>query len=177
MPTLVEQRYEFKGGYPVRETIKDLYDELDLLRALQMYRAFYPTVSGAAIFRGSANVGVAPNKVFGSMDTRPRHIGYTLNSDTPYGVVLLDLHIGPIVIELPPGPLVGAAMDIHQRWILDMGLPGPDAGKAASTCCCPPSTKEKCRRVTAPVLRRRFARSGRCARFHRMEMLPARSSS
>jgi hypothetical protein len=141
MPTLVEQRYEFKGGYPARETIRHAYDELDLLRALQMYRAFYPTVSGAAIFRGSANVGLAPDKPFGSMDTRPRHIGYTLNSDTPYGVVLLDLHIGPIVIELPPGPLVAAAMDIHQRSILDMGLPGP------------------------------------FARFHRMEMLPARSSS
>lgn len=70
MPPLVEQRYEFKGGYPVRETIKDAYDELDLLRALQMYRAFYPTVSGAAIFRGSANVGVAPNKVFGSIRGR-----------------------------------------------------------------------------------------------------------
>ena len=138
MPTLVEQHYEFKGGYPTRETIRHAYDELDLVRALQMYRVFYPTVSGAAIFRGTANVGAAPNKVFGSMDTRPRHVGYTLNSDTPYGVVLLDLHIGTIVIELPPGPLVGAVMDIHQRWILDMGLPGPDAGNGGKHVLLPP---------------------------------------
>ncbi len=139
MPTLVEQHYEFKGGYPTRETIRHAYDELDLVRAMQMYRVFYPTVSGAAIFRGTANVGAAPNKVFGSMDTRPRHVGYTLNSDTPYGAVLLDLHIGPIVIELPPGPLVGAVMDIHQRWILDMGLPGPDAGIGGKHVLLPPS--------------------------------------
>lgn len=38
MPTLVEQRYEFKGGYPLRETIKDAYDELDLLRAFHRGR-------------------------------------------------------------------------------------------------------------------------------------------
>jgi hypothetical protein len=138
MPTLVEQHYEFKGGYPTRETIRHAYDELDLIRATQMYRVFYPTVSGAAIFRGTANVGAVPNKVFGSMDTRPRHVGYTLNSDTPYGAVLLDLHIGPIVIELPPGPLVGAMMDIHQRWILDMGLPGADAGNGGKHVLLPP---------------------------------------
>ena len=33
-----------------------------------------------------------------------------------------------MVIELPTGPLICIAMDLSQRWILDMGLPGPDAG-------------------------------------------------
>jgi len=136
--TVTERHYEFRGGYPTAETVQQVYDDLDLTRAMQMYRVFYPTVSGAALFSGTAQVGVQPNKVFGSMDTQPRHVGYTLNSDTPYGAMLLDLHAGPMVIKIPAGPLVGAVLDIHQRWILDMGLAGPDAGQGGAHLVLPP---------------------------------------
>ena len=139
--SLVKPAYEFKGGYPTPETVQQAYDDLDLIRAVQMYRIFYPTVSGAAIFKGSANAGVIPNKSFGTLDTQPKHVGFTLNSDTPYGGILLDLNAGPLVIELPPGPLLGAAMDINQRWIADMGLPGPDAGNGGKHLLLPPGYK------------------------------------
>ena len=76
------------------------------------------------------------------MDTQPRHVGYTLNSDTPYGALLLDLHAGPMVIEIPAGPLVGAVLDIHQRWILDMGLAGPDAGRGGAHLVLPPTYED-----------------------------------
>src|SRR6516162_7562537 len=95
------QEYAFQRGYPTSETVQNAYDRLDLTRAVQMYRIFYPTVSAVAIFKGSVNAGVVPNKVFGTMDTHPRHVGYTLNSDTPYGPVLLDLTEGPMVIDVP----------------------------------------------------------------------------
>ncbi|WP_052182833.1 DUF1254 domain-containing protein [Rhizobium sp. YS-1r] len=68
----------------------------------------------------------------------PKHVGFTLNSDTPYGGMVLDLRDGPLVIELPAGPLLGAALDINQRWIMDMGLPGPDAGKGGKHLLLPP---------------------------------------
>jgi hypothetical protein len=128
----------FKGGYPAADTVRKAYDAVDLNRAIQAYRFFYQSVSGAAIFSGTGKVGVQPNKVFGYMDTQPRHVGYTLNSDTPYGALLLDLRIGSMVIELPPGPLIGAALDIHQRWILDMGVPGPDHGNGGKHLLLPP---------------------------------------
>ena len=123
------QNYEFKGGYPTPETVQRAYDDIDLNRAVQMYRIFYPTVSGAAIFKGNAKVGVLPNKSFGTLDSQPKHVGFTLNSDTPYAPLLLDLTDGPMVIEMPPGPLICVAMDLNQRWVADMGPPGPDAGK------------------------------------------------
>jgi hypothetical protein len=132
------REYEFKGGYPSSATVQKAYDEADLNRAMQMYRIFYPTVSGAAIFKGSEKVGVVANHTFGTLDTQPKHVGFTLNSDTPYCGVLLDLHVGPIVIELPPGPLLCGAIDINQRWIADMGLPGPDAGKGGKHLLLPP---------------------------------------
>ncbi|HEY4286634.1 MAG TPA: DUF1254 domain-containing protein [Puia sp.] len=133
--------YQFVGGYPTSETIRRAYDDADLNRAIQAYRFFYATVSGEAIFKGNADIGVIPNKVFGMLDTKPIHVGFTLNSDTPYGPIPIDLSKGPMVIELPPGPLIVIAMDVNQRWVADMGIPGPDAGKGGKHLILPPGYK------------------------------------
>jgi hypothetical protein len=133
-----ETSQPLQGGFPLPDTVQLAYEAVDLNRAVQMYRHFYRSVSGAAIFDGLAKVGVTPNEVFGYLDTKPRHVGFTLNSDTPYGVVLLDLNAGPMVLEVPAGPFVGAVMDIHQRWLLDFGLPGPDGGAGGKHVVLPP---------------------------------------
>jgi len=67
------------------------------------------------IFKGNEVLGLRPNSVFGTLAAEPRHVGLTLNSDTPHAPVLLDLRDGPMVIELPPGPLICVAMDVNQR--------------------------------------------------------------
>jgi hypothetical protein len=43
-----------------------------------------------------------------------------------------------MVIELPPGPLVGVVDDHHQRWVTDLGLAGADAGKGGRHAVLPP---------------------------------------
>jgi hypothetical protein len=131
--------YEFERGFPVGNTVAQAYDDADLNRAIQAYRFFYPTVSGAAIVKGNEQIGVVPNKVFGILDCAPEQLVFTANSDTPYGPLLLDLSIGPIVVELPPGPLIVCSMDINQRWVADMGLPGPDAGNGGKHLLLPPN--------------------------------------
>jgi hypothetical protein len=123
-----KHEYAFERGIPTEDTAKRAYDDADLNRAIQAYKFFYPTVSGAAIIKGNIDAGIVPNKVFGILDTDPRALIFTANSDTPYGPLLLDLSIGPLVIELPPGPLIVCSIDINQRWVADMGVPGPDAG-------------------------------------------------
>lgn len=139
--TAHESHYAFVRGFPTDETIGQAYDDADLNRAIQAYKFFYPTVSGAAIVRGNAQIGVVPNKVFGILDCAPEQFVFTANSDTPYGPLLLDLGIGPLVIELAPGPLIVCSMDINQRWVADMGLPGPDAGKGGRHLLLPPNYK------------------------------------
>ena len=121
--------YDFVHGFPTAETICHAYDAADLNRAIQAYKFFYPTVSGAAIIKGNEDIGMVPNRVFGILDCAPEQLVFTANSDTPYGPLLLDLGIGPLVVELEPGPLIVCSMDINQRWVADMGLPGPDAGE------------------------------------------------
>lgn len=127
--TSPRSRYEFERGFPEGQTSQNAYDDADLSRAVEAYKFFYPTVSGAAMIRGNKPVGLVPNKVFGTLECTPDQLMFTGNSDTPYGPMDLDLSIGPLVIELEPGPLIVCAIDVNQRWVADMGLPGPDAGK------------------------------------------------
>ena len=74
----------------------------------------------------------------------PRHVIFTANSDTPYAAGVVDLRdTGPLGIDLPQGPFIGLVDDHNHRWILDMGLPGPDAGKGGQYLVLPPGFKAK----------------------------------
>src|SRR5262249_6437200 len=124
-------------------TIERAHHDADLNRAIQAYRFFFPTVSGIAIFKGNEAVGVSPKCVYGTLATEPEHVGFTLNSDTPYGPILLDLRGGPIVIEVPPGPLICVNLDLNQRWLGDMGVPGRTPGRAGGISSCRPAGKAR----------------------------------
>jgi hypothetical protein len=65
----------FEGGFPTPETIQRAYDDADLNRAVQAYRFFFPTVSGLAIFKDNAAVGVVANRVFARFATEPEQVG------------------------------------------------------------------------------------------------------
>src|SRR5271170_1737879 len=120
--------YQFTRGFPDPEAINQAYSQSDLSRATEAYRFFYPTVSMEGLMQGSRAVGAADNEAFIILDCGPRHVMLTPNSDTPYGATIFDLSDGPWVVELPPGPYLGLVDDHDHRWVLDMGLPGPDAG-------------------------------------------------
>ncbi len=125
------------------DVVERAYDATDFERAVAAYRFFYPTVCSAALFKGSARVGLVSNRVFGTLDTRPRHVGLTPSSDMPRGLMPLDLKHGPVVVEVPPGPLMIVATDINQRWSADMGLFGPEEGHGARHVLVPPGYDQK----------------------------------
>lgn len=131
--------YTFINGYPTDETIQKAYDEADLNRAIQTYRFFYPTVSIRATWEGNLKAGLIPNKTFGILDGTPQQLVFTPNSDTRYAGLPFDLSAGPMVIELPPGPIMAAANDLNQLYVMDMGLPGPDKGKGGKHLLLPPN--------------------------------------
>lgn len=133
-----ESSYKFERGYPTPDVVQAAYDDADLNRAVQAYRFFFPPVSMAGLFRGFENYGPIDNKTFFILEGKPNQILFTPNSDTPYAALPLDLRAGPITVELPPGPLIGVANDLNFRWVIDMGLPGPDAGKGGKHIILPP---------------------------------------
>jgi hypothetical protein len=133
--------YEFKRGYPTTKTVQRAYDDADLYRAIQAYKFFYPTVSVAACWDGNARAGLRPNTVAMLMMGSPAQIVMTPNSDTPYAGVNVDVTDGPVVVEVPPGALMCVVNDMHQRYVMDLGVPGPDAGKGGRHLILPPGYK------------------------------------
>ena len=89
------------------ETIQRAYDEADLNRAVSAYRFFYRSVSIIATWKGNMAAGTVANQVFPLLEGTPQQFVFTPNSDTPYAGLVIDLSTGPMVIELPPGPLMG----------------------------------------------------------------------
>ena len=93
-----------------------------------------PAVSMAAVRRSLAGVGAGYNEVlYFSNVMEARHELLTANNTTPYVAVVLDLHSGPMVIEVPPASakvaLFGSAIDSFQVPIADVGPTGDDKGK------------------------------------------------
>ncbi|WP_276481522.1 DUF1254 domain-containing protein [Paraflavitalea pollutisoli] len=108
------------------------------------YRFFYPSVSIMATWKGNLTGGVVPNKVFAMLDGTPQQLVFTPNSDTRYAGLAIDLQeSGPMVVELPPGPIMSVANDMNQLYVMDLGLPGPDKGKGGKHLLLPPGYKGK----------------------------------
>ena len=134
----------FERGYPTPETTRKLFDEIDYQRAVQAYLWGYPAVSFESIrlaaqkeFGADYNdIGIADNFV------DPKSMWLTANDTTIYAFANVDLaKSGPIVIEIPPGPIVGLIDDFWQRSATDVGLPGPHGDKGGKFLLVPPGYK------------------------------------
>ena len=95
-------------------------------------------VSVAALHKGLLSAGVKDNEVIvfsELMDAKSLFL--TANADTVYFIGVLDLSKGPMVLEVPPKAL-GTIDDYWFRWVIDIGLPGPDRGEGGKYLILPP---------------------------------------
>jgi hypothetical protein len=122
----------FVDGLPTPETTRLAYDNLDFLRGVEVFLNFIPATSIEALRRGNVERGAKSSNqavIFDQLlDSSPLLL--TGNTDTVYCSVLLDLETdGPTVVEIPPGCGPGTVNDAFFRFVVDMGVPGPDQGK------------------------------------------------
>lgn len=115
----------------------------DISSAVEAYRFWYPTVSMEGMMSGMRSLGVKDNARMFSAQGDAGVLAFTANQDTPYAVALLDLKDGPMVVEIPAGPFMALVDDHHQRWIVDMGIPGQDGGKGGKYLILPPQYKSE----------------------------------
>ncbi|EHK53896.1 DUF1254 domain-containing protein [Allomesorhizobium alhagi] len=131
---------EFFDGIPIGNTVETVYDNLDRMRATDVYLDNLGAVSINSILDGFAREGAdAPNKiaVFEQlMDSATLVV--TANTSTLYAYSGTDLaKDGPTVIEVPPGML--GFLDVSwQRFVGDIGVTGPDKGKGGKYLVLPP---------------------------------------
>ncbi len=128
----------FFDGMPTKETVKKVYDFIDLARGVDAFLKGIPATSIYAALRGCDEAGMKPHEIgiFEQlMDARS--LWLTPNSTTLYTVSHVDLSKGPIVAEIPPGVL-GLLNDAFFRYVADFGVAGPDKGKGGRYLLLPP---------------------------------------
>jgi len=131
---------EFFDGVPKENTIGPVYDNLDRMRALDVYLDNIGAVSVYSLLDGFAKEGAgAPNKVaFFPQLLDSATIMVTANTSTLYAWSGTDLaNDGPTVIEVPPG-MLGFLDDAWQRFVGNIGITGPDKGKGGKYLVLPP---------------------------------------
>lgn len=143
MPNQVESaigKLEFFDGVPTDATIDVLYDNLDRMRAVQVFLDSQGAASLNAMRKGNASIGAnASNKVSITEELlKSQSLYLTGNTSTLYALTYLDLKPeGPLVVELPPG-MLGFIDDAWFRFVGNMGAIGPDKGKGGKYLFLPP---------------------------------------
>ncbi|KDE13214.1 DUF1254 domain-containing protein [Rhodococcus aetherivorans] len=128
----------FFDGFPDDATTRTLFDNLDFQRAVQAYLLGLAPVAVAAMRRALVQWGPANSTLVMWEDlVHPRFIGLVYNTSTSYNYAWLDLHDGPVVVEVPP-KVYGAAIDSWCRWVIDVGITGPDQGQGGRFLFVPP---------------------------------------
>ena len=125
-------KLSFFDGMPDAETVTKVYDNLDTIRATEVFLDMVPAASMEGMRLGLASLGAsASNQVMmfdQLLDSNPLFL--TGNTDTVYSAVMFDLERdGPTVVEIPAGSGPSTVNDAYFRFVTDMGAPGPDRGK------------------------------------------------
>jgi hypothetical protein len=133
----------FLDGFPDKETVKKVYDNLDFQRGVQAFLYALPAAemygmrSSIRLF-GPDNLTILMSESL--LDSRS--IVTMPNTETIYNFVWLDSKDGPLVVEFPPN-ILGFINDFWGRFVSDVGKPGPDKGKGGNYLLLPPGYKGK----------------------------------
>jgi len=143
-PDKVETRIgtlEFFDGLPKEETVKKVYDNLDFMRGVETFLNGIPATSIEGMRQGMVEMGATESNhvliMDNILDSNPLFL--TGNTSTVYTSIILDLEKdGPTVVEVPAGSGPGTVNDAFFRFVIDMGMPGPDRGKGGKYLILPP---------------------------------------
>ena len=146
VPDEVESRLgtlKFFDGFPDDATVEKLYDNLDIQWAVQAYLLVIPAVSMVSAREGITGFG-PPNTTILTFEKLydSRTLWLTANCNSPYTVVWLDLHKGPLVLEVP-AKVLGMINDFWSLYVVDIGVLGPDKGAGGKYLLLPPGYEGK----------------------------------
>jgi hypothetical protein len=125
-------------GFPTPETKEKIWDNLDRSRALQAYLLAIPIVNQAGMRDSLLKFGpVNSTNVIWENLVDPRTVELTANDNTIYSFIWIDTKQGPVVVEIPP-KVLGTINDFWYKWVVDVGITGPDKGAGGKYLILPP---------------------------------------
>lgn len=134
-------KLKFFDGMPDAATADKLYDHLVVMRGVETFLNGIPATSIEGLREGHVDLGVDTSNEFlifdHLADSNPLFL--TANTDTVYCSTFLHLkQDGPTVVEIPAKCGPGTVNDAYFRFVIDMGLPGPDRGEGGKYLILPP---------------------------------------
>lgn len=133
---------ENRNYFPDAAAAAKIKRETLVMHAAEAFKVFYPAVSMLTTYHANMEkMGAIPNQKHVLLSANPQQVALTANSDTPYLGVLIDLNAGPIVLEMPPGPIMGIFNSLYYGEVGNAGLVGPDEGKGGTHVIIPPGYK------------------------------------
>jgi len=129
---------KFFDGLPDQDTVQKVFDNLDRMRGVDVFLNTLAPASLLANIEGLKSVGCDNySAVIHEDRVDAKTLLLTPNTQTATLWAFMDLKDGPLVVEIPPGVL-GLADDAWMRYIIDLGLVGPDKGKGGRYLFLPP---------------------------------------
>ncbi len=129
---------KFFDGLPDQDTVQKVYDNLDRMRGVEVFLNTMAPASLLANIEGLKSVGCdSYSAVIHEDRVDAKTLLLTPNTQTATLWAFMDLKDGPLVVEVPPGVL-GVADDAWMRYVVDLGLVGPDKGKGGRYLFLPP---------------------------------------
>jgi hypothetical protein len=129
---------KLRDGFPTAETKEKIWDNLDRSRALQAYLLAIPIVNQAGMRDTLLKFGpVNKTDVIWENLVDPRTVELTANDNTIYSFIWIDTKQGPVVVEIPP-KVLGTINDFWYKWVVDVGITGPDKGAGGKYLILPP---------------------------------------
>jgi hypothetical protein len=129
---------KFFDGLPDKDTVTKVYDNLDLMRGIDV---FLNTMSAASLHSNIVGLksvgGNNQTVVIHEQRVDAKTLLLTPNTQTATLWSFINLKDGPLVVEVPPGVL-GLADDAWMSYVVDLGLAGPDKGKGGKYLFIPP---------------------------------------
>ncbi|MBL4796299.1 MAG: DUF1254 domain-containing protein [Oleispira sp.] len=109
---------DYQAGYPTKDTVSRLYDEMDYQRAVLAHQisdnlvSYYTMNTGPLKAIKGAKMG---DLILWQDFLDTKGIVLTGNDTTVYGMVFMDLaKNGPMVVEVPKSPFLGSVLDLWQ---------------------------------------------------------------
>ena len=117
-------KFELDHSFPTKQTADDIYDLMDHQRASQLYLWSLPIVGTARIRMGlhAGLEGYEDNRFAIIRRFNARRGFLTPNESTVYFLSTADTSKASVVLDVPPGKIVGMVVDSWQESPADVGL-------------------------------------------------------
>ena len=135
--------FNLEHSFPTAETTERIYELMDHQRASQLYLWGLPLVAQERLVQGYFENFDYDYNTFVRVESFNERRGYlTANETTNYALGPFNTKNAAVVLEIPPGVVIGMIDDMWQESPSDIGIFGPNGGRGGKHIIIGPNTPQ-----------------------------------